>query len=210
MDGVHHAGCARRLHAYDLAAGHQVLNGIGRPRDQSASADGHEEDVAVRQLSAQLQTDGALPGHDPIVVEGMDEGELLLLAQPRGLRVGVVVHPGHQHHIGTVAAGGLDLAQGRPLRNADGGGNAHAAGGKGHALCVVSGGAGDDAPLFLLVGEGGDLVVSPPQLEGARLLQAVRLQIKVAVGHDVPRGHNGGVVYHRIQDPLGFLQHFHR
>ena len=140
----------------------------------------------------------------------MDEGELLLLAQPHGLRVGVVVYAGHQHHVGTVAAGGLDLAQGRPLGDADGGGDAHVAGGEGHALRVVSGGAGDDAPLFLLVGEGGDLVVSPPQLKGARLLQAVRLQIKVAVGHDVPRGHNGGVVYHRIQDPLGFLQHFHR
>ena len=209
VDGFHHAGSTRRLHADDLAPGHQMFDGIGRARNESAAADRHQKDVAIGQLPAQLQTDGALAGHDAVIIERMDEGELVLITEPNGLRIGIVIYAGHQHHMGAVAAGGLDLAQGRSFGNADGGGNAHIAGGKGHTLSVVSGGAGNDAPRLFLIRKRRNLIISTTELECAGLLQAICLQIKFAVGNDILCGNYRSVVDHRIKDPLGILQHFH-
>ena len=75
---------------------------------------------------------------------------------------------------------------------------------------MVACGAGDNAPALLLVGQGGDLIVRAPQLEGPRLLQAVRLQIKVAVRHQARRVQHGGLVDNGGQHPACVLEHFHR
>ena len=139
----------------------------------------------------------------------MDEGIALLVPQADGLGIGVVVHAGYQHHLRAVAAGGLDLGQGRALGDADDGMDAHVAGGKRHALGMVSGGAGDNAPRFLLVRQRGDLVVCAPQLERAGLLQAVSLQKETAVLGDTGAGDHGRFVDDAGQYPLGVVQHGH-
>ena len=133
----------------------------------------------IRELVENLQADGALPGDDVRVVEGVGEGVALLPAEALSLLSRVVVHAGDQHHPGAVALRGLHLADRGPGGHADDGGDAQPGGGKGDALGVVPGGAGDDAPLRLLFGEGADFVEGPPELEGAGELQILRLDVKV-------------------------------
>ena len=205
-----HAGRPLRLHADNFYVGVEQLGQGGHTRRQPAAADGHQDHVHIRQLLQNLQTDGALTGHDPIVVKGMDKGQPLLVPQAHGLGIGVVIHAVHQHHVGPIAAGGLDLGNGGGGGDADGGGDLHIPGGKAHALGMVACGAGDNAPALLLVGQGGDLIVRAPQLEGPRLLQAVRLQIKVAVRHQARRVQHRGLVDNGGQHPACVLEHFHR
>ena len=209
LQGLRHAGRAGGLHADNAALGPQVLHRVGQPRDQSAAADGHEDHIHVRQLLQDLQADGALSGHNAVIVEGVDERQSLLVPQAHRLGIGVVVHAGYQYHVGAVAAGGLDLGDGRALRDADGGLDAHVPGGESHALGVIAGGAGDDAPFLLLVGEGGDLVVRAPQLERAGFLQAVRLQIERAPRHQPLGGDHRRPVDDGLQHPLCVVQHGH-
>ena len=98
-----------------------------------------------------------------IIVKRVDERQPLLIPQAHRLGVGVVIHAGHQHHIGSVAAGSLNLRDGRTLGDADGSLDAHIAGSESYALRVVASGAGDDASCFLLVGEGVEVdVVGAP------------------------------------------------
>ena len=139
----------------------------------------------------------------------MDEGIALFVPQTDGLGVGIVVHAGDKHHLRAVAAGGLDLGKGCALGNADHRVDAHITGGKGHALGVVSGGAGDDAPGLLLVGQRGDLVVRAAQLERAGFLQAVGLQEQTAFVGDAGAGDHGCSVDDAGQYPLGVVQHSH-
>ena len=140
----------------------------------------------------------------------MDEGQTLLVPQAHRFGIGVVVHPGHQHHVGAVAAGGFDLGDGRTLGDTDGGPDAHVAGGIGHALSVVAGGAGDDAAGLLLVGEGGNFIVRAAELERAGLLQAVGLEVEVAARDDALGGHHGGAADDGGQHLLGVVEHIHR
>ena len=207
--GFGHAGRAGGLHADDAAVGLQALHGVGEAGDEPTAADGHEDHVHIRQLLQNLQADGALAGHDAVIVEGMDEGEALLVPQAHGLSVGIVVHAGDEDHVRAIAAGGLDLGKGRALRDAYRGLDAHIAGGEGHALGVVAGGAGDDAALLLLVGKGGDLVVRAPELERAGLLQAVGLQVKVTAGDDAFRLDHRRPIDDGLQHPLCIVQHCH-
>ena len=75
---------------------------------------------------------------------------------------------------------------------------------------MISRRAGNDAPGLFLIGKGGDLVVCTPELECAGFLQAIRLQIKIAIRGNVFRGDYGGMVDYRVKDTLGIQQHFHR
>ena len=144
-----------------------------------------------------------------IIVKRVDERQPLLIPQAHRLGVGVVIHAGHQHHIGSVAAGSLNLRDGRTLGDADGSLDAHIAGSESYALRVVASGAGDDASCFLLVGEGGDFVIRTPELESTGLLQAIGLEIEVAARDDALGGHYGGAVDDRVKHPLGVAEHIH-
>ena len=68
---------------------------------------------------------------------------------------------------------------------------------------MISRRAGNDAPGLFLIGKGGDLVVCTPELECAGFLQAIRLQIKIAIRDNVFRGDYGGMVDYRVKDTLG-------
>ena len=139
----------------------------------------------------------------------MDEGIALLVPQADGLGIGVVIHTGDQHHLRAIAAGGLNLGQGRTLRNTDHRVDAHVAGGKRHALRMVSGGAGNNAPRLFLVRQRGDLVIRAAQLERAGLLQAVGLQEQAALVGDAGAGDHRGLVDDAGQYALGVVQHCH-
>ena len=204
-----HAGGALRLYADHLTGRLQLFDSFGHAGDQSAAADGGDDHVNVRQLLQDLQTDGALTGHNAVVIERMNKGIALLIPQTDRLGIGVVVHAGHQHHLRAVAAGGLDLGQRCALGDTDDGVDPHVPGGIRHALGVVSGTAGDDTPALLLIAEGSDLVIRATQLECAGLLQAIRLQKQTAVLSDTGAGDNGRFVDDAGQYALGVVQHFH-
>ena len=101
----------------------------------------------------------------------MDEGVTVLLLQLQRPVIGIVVAALHQTDLGAVALGGLDLGDGRRIRQADQGGNAAFGGRQRHTLCMVSGGAGDHALGFLFLAELRDLVAGAPELKGTGVLQ---------------------------------------
>lgn len=94
--------------------------------------------------------------------------------------------------------------------DADRRGDAHVARGEGDALRVVPRGAGDDAARLLLVGERGELVVRPAQLERARLLQAVGLEVEAAVRHEALRRDHRRQVDDGGEDASRVPEQFHR
>ena len=187
MKGEVHGRGPRRLDADNPAVRLPLLHGVGHAADEPAAADGDHHLLHLRQLFQDFQADGALPGDDERVVEGVGEGIALLPAEALGLRRRVVIHAGDQHHLGAVAFRGLHLADGGPGGHADDGGDAQPGGGQGDALGVVPGGAGDDALLRLLRRQGSDFVEGSPELKGAGELQVLRLDV------EVPAQPGGGV-----------------
>ena len=86
LDGQQHGRQARRLHADDFYLGTQLLDGAGHAGDQSAAANRHDDSFQLRALLEQLEADGALPGDDGDVVEGVQK-DLALLARRASGRV---------------------------------------------------------------------------------------------------------------------------
>ena len=106
---------------------------------------GTDDGFDIGKLLEDFEADGALAGDDFFVVEGMDEGELLLLLQARGLVAGLVVICAMQDHLRAEAAGGGDLHQRRGLGHDDAGADAEARRVKGDALRMIAGACSDDA-----------------------------------------------------------------
>ena len=139
MQALHHARCAFGLYAIDLYLGVERLHGKGDARDQSAAAHRHHDGLNVGQLVEQLQTDGSLARNDVLVVEGMNEGVAVLVAQLQCFLVGIVVDARHEAHLGTQPLCCLHLADGCALGQADERFYAHGRSAERHALRVVSG-----------------------------------------------------------------------
>ena len=72
------------LHAHDPGRGSQRSDGGGDPAGQPAATDRHQNRCDVRQLLHDLQSAGALPGDDPVVVEWRDHGQAALAREPLG------------------------------------------------------------------------------------------------------------------------------
>ena len=195
-----HGGRPGGLHPDDLYIGVEQLGQGGHPRGQSAAADRHQDDVHVGQVGEDLIGDGALAGGQHRVVEGVDIGVALRLGELGGQLGGVVEGGPPEHHVGPVVLGVVYLHQ------RSGGGHHHRGahpgvlGGIGHSLGVVAGGGGDQSPILLLLGEGADLVVGPPDLIGSRDLQVLRLDVYVIL---CGLGKSGGVDQRRGPDHAG-------
>ena len=102
-----------------------------------------------------------------------------LLLETHCLVVGIVVGARNEPHLGTEAAGVLDLHDRRAVRHADDALDTHVGGSQGHALGMVSGRAGDDALVERLLRQLRDLVVGTPKLEGAGDLEVLCLEIEL-------------------------------
>ena len=72
-----------RLDPEDGDLGVPCLRRRGDAGDQPAAADRDDQRVELRGGVQHLQCYGALPGDDPCIVEGMDEGQAFL--HPQGL-----------------------------------------------------------------------------------------------------------------------------
>ena len=117
--GVHHAGSSGGLYAVNLDFRIELLYGICNAGDKSAAADRNYDSVNVRELLKHLQTDGALTCDNVLVVERVNEGVALLIAELESLRVGVVVNALYQADLCAVGLGSLYLRDRRAVGQAD-------------------------------------------------------------------------------------------
>ena len=193
------------LHTVDLHVGVEMLDGIGHAREQSAAADGDDDGLYVGELVEDLQTDGALPRDDLVIVEGMDEGSPRLLDETASFFISIIVGSGNEANLCPECLGGLYLADGCAVGHTDGGFNAHAGGGQGNTLGVVACATGDDTRLFLLVSKLADLIVSTTELEATRDLKVFGLQIQGVVGGQLLRQDEVGLAGNGLEDEGGLL-----
>ena len=114
-DGVHGIGrnaltgaericdcrCALSLYADDLDARVDLLGAGSDTGDQSAAAGRNEDHVDKRQVAQDLERDGALTGHDVLIIERMDELRAGLLADLARLGIGFIVNVARQNNLGT-------------------------------------------------------------------------------------------------------------
>ena len=174
-----HAGCAGGFHADDLHVGVEELCQGGHAAGQAAAADGHQDDVHIREVAENFIGDGALTGGHPQIVEGVDVGQAVLFAPPCRFLCRVVKGRPVQNYVGAVIFCVVHLDKGGGGGHDDGGGDIGVLGGIGHALGMVAGGGSNETGGFLLVGQGADGVVRAANLIGARDLHILRLQVNV-------------------------------
>ncbi|SPC08061.1 hypothetical protein CT19431_190026 [Cupriavidus taiwanensis] len=168
------------LHADHLDLGAHRLDVRGDTGDQPAAADGDEHRVdRARMLAQDFHGDGALAGDHLGVVERVDEGQLVLFLQHRGVVVRVAVGLAVQHDLDPLAAAlahGVDLHLRRGHRHGDDGLALQPGRRQRHALRVIAGGGGDHAALDLFRRQRGHLVVRAAQLEGEDRLGVLALE----------------------------------
>ena len=206
LAGLIHRGHGGGLNADDLALGLQALDGEGDAADEAAAADGADDLLDLGQLLQDLQANGALAGHDIVIVEGMGKGVAVLGGQAGGLAGSVVVHTGDQNDLSAVLLGGLHLADGGAGGHADDGLDAKLGGGESDALGMVAGGAGDDALGSLAGGQRTDLVVSAADLESTGQLQVLSLDVQVV--RDLGCGVQRRTAGNSTKSGLRVLDHF--
>ena len=178
-EGVRDRRSTLGLYADDLDARVDLLGAGSDTGDQSAAAGRNEDHVDKRQVAQDLERDGALTGHDVLIVERMDE----LRAGLPGLGIGFVINVARQNDISAVALGRGDLGDRRGARHDDGGLDADRACREGNALCVVACGGCDDCVQVALGIALHDLVVRAAHLERAGFLLVFVLQIDLGAGH---------------------------
>ena len=149
------------------------------PGNQPAARERHDQRLDLGLPIEDLERDRALPGHDVEMVEGRNFGQALLLHQPVGLLLGVVLGAADAAHLGAKLLDRPHLRLRNQVRQADDRAYAHARRDRRHGPPVIAGRAADDAARLALVGKAGDGVCRTADLEGADRLETLELQ------HDV-------------------------
>ena len=129
----------------------------------------------------------------------MHEGVALLVTDLQRFLVGIVIAAVHQTDLGAVSLGGLHLGDRSAVGQADQRGNTALGGGQCHALGVVAGRTGDDAPGLFLVGQVGDLITRTAQLERTGVLQVLRLEEQFTLGGNTVGAHQLGLADDGLQ-----------
>lgn len=106
--GLGHGVRVVHLHANHLGLRAHRLEVVGHAGNQPAAANGNEhrvEPVAAQclQLAQHFHGNRALAGDHVGVVEGVDEGQALLLLQLHGMAVGVGIAVPMQQHLAALA-----------------------------------------------------------------------------------------------------------
>ena len=95
MTGPHRAADRVRTLGFDTHDPYRRSRAPERERDagdQAATPDGDDDELHVREVIQDLETDRALPGDDEWIGVGMDECLALLPLDPMGKGERVVVH----------------------------------------------------------------------------------------------------------------------
>jgi hypothetical protein len=193
-------GGGGRLDPDDPGRGRAALDRGRGPRDQPAPAHRDQHQVQVGHVGEQLEGGRALPGHDVVVVEGVDNVQAALGGQVGGEGLAVVAGDTLHDHLGPVGPGGGHLGRVGAGRHDHHRPAAGLGRGQGDRLAVVAG-ADRQHPGGPPAGvEGEQGVERPPGLERPHPLQVLGLEGHPAAQLPVeqPRGQHRGPV-----DPPG-------
>ena len=182
LDGLQHGRQAGRLHANDFYLGTQLLDGAGHAGDQTAPANRHDHSFQLRALLEQLEADGALPGDDGDVVEGVQKDLALLAGQLQGVFASFVVIHAVEDYVAAIILRGCHLDEGRGGGHDDGAANAALRGVIGDGLRVVSRRGANYAALLFLRAEQQDFVERAAFLVSAGHLQIFELEVDLLAG----------------------------
>ena len=133
-------------------------------------------------LLQHFKSQGTLTGDDCVVIEGMDESEMLLLAAPDGFFTGIVVVGAVKNDFGAVGLGGGNLDQRRRERHANLGFDPAPAGVIGQSLRVVPCRSRNHSLIAFLRAHGQQFVQCAALFECAGPLQVVEFQINGIAG----------------------------
>ena len=164
----------------------------GAASHQAAAADGHDQNVQIRHILKQFQGHRALTGDHVRVVEGGYEqfAGFLGMGQggiPRGVEIDAF-----QNDLCAQVLGPPDLGEGGAFRHVDGRRDVQSPGVIGHALGVVTGRGGDDAARTFVIRQAAQLDPGATDLERARDLQILQLQINIGAGRPRQPAHRQG------------------
>ena len=180
--GLHRRAVAR-LDADDLDVRIERPGRHGDARDQPAAADGNDDGVDVVPVLDDLESDGALPRDELLVVERVDVGESFGSHQLLRLLIGVIPDGAVENDLRAVGPGGGDLRRCGVGGHADHGPDAVDLRGERDALGMIAGRGADDAAALLLLGHEGELVEGTADFVRADALEQLGLEPCV-----VPRG----------------------
>ena len=200
-----HAGSSLGLHSDDTHGGLEGLDGIRHTTGQSAAADGHNHGVDVGIIVDDLHAHAALSGNHQFVVEGVDESHAFLLVELQRPAISIVVHTLDQAYLGSHGSRGLHLADGCSCRHADERRQSVALRCQRHTLGMVSGRAGYDAALLLLIGELRNLEACTAHLERAGHLQVFGFQKDIAKRIDFAGGDERRATHHVAQFGISLI-----
>ena len=182
---------ARRLHAHDAQP---RLHRAERERDaggEAAAADRDQHRLDVGHLLCELEADRPLARDDERLLERMNERRTVLrdvLARRVEARLDRVAG---EHDLGAVVPCCLDLRHRRVLRHEHARARADLARRPRDRLSVVACARGDDSGSAFLLAQQRDAVVRAADLERARALQVLGLEMDLAA--DEPRQRLGTV-----------------
>ena len=129
------------------------LDGAGNAADQAAAADGNDYRFNFGMLLKHFKTESSLPCDHRVIIKGMDEGQMLLMAAADGLFTGLVVIRAVQDDVGAVGFGGRHLDQRSGQRHANLCADAALAGVISQSLSVVPCRSGNHALIALFLGQ---------------------------------------------------------
>src|SRR4029079_1403473 len=186
--GERHRVRALGLDTDDPGSGTTRLHGRGDAADQSPTPDADDDDIDVRYVIDDLETDRPVAGDHRRIVERMDECEPFDVADALHLRERIAHVLAMQDHARAVVEARVDLGADRALRHDDGHRYAGGCTGPGIRLTGVAGGERDCPTKPGLLGERRDPVRHPARLERAGLLKMLGLEVEQPVGKLDARG----------------------
>ena len=163
------------------ASGQSALTAVATPEMRPPPPTQTTTVATAGRSCGDLEADRALAGDDPRVVEGRDVLERASVADLRRHALALVARVGAAHDLGAVGGGARDLDGRGVLGHHDRGRDAEQRSGGGDALGVVAARVGDDAALDRLERGRGERVEGAAELERARALQALGLDVDLAV-----------------------------
>ena len=148
-----HTCCSFCLNTIYLDVRIQRLDGKGYARDKSAATYRNDDSFYIWQLVENLQTDGALPGDDILIIERMNEGVAMLIFQFQRLLVGIIVNARYQTDFCTQSLGSFYLGDRSTFRQTDEALDAHGCSSQRYTLCMVARRTGYHTLRLFFIGE---------------------------------------------------------
>ena len=127
------------MHTNNLYSGLSALDRTADAANKSPSTDRHNNDIQCRMLLEEFQSDRPLPGDHIIVIEGVNEGGLFLLAPLNGRMTGFIIAVSMQDNVRAVRTSRGHFDERRRARHPDLNWNTMLSRVVGHSLAMISG-----------------------------------------------------------------------